>query len=178
MTIDAQGRVEPPLAAGEPESLLGFLDYHRETFAWKVSGLGAEALRRTTAASTMTLGGMIKHLALVEESWCSRRLHGRPLGSPWEGVDWVADPDWDWHSADENQPQELIELWRASVESSRVLVDEALQVGGLEQLAVGTLSDGARPSLRWILLHLIEEYARHNGHADLLREAIDGQTGE
>lgn len=176
--IDEHGRVEPPLAAGERESLLAFLDYHRHTFAWKVGGLDSEGLRATVGASTMTLGGMVKHLALVEESWCSRRLHGNPLGAPWAEVDWAADPDWDWHSAADDQPEELLDLWRAAVDRSRQLVTEALQDGGLDQLAVGALQDGSRPSLRWVLLHLIEEYARHNGHADLLRETIDGETGE
>lgn len=176
--FDEQGRPEPPLAAGEVDSLVGFLDYQRATLAWKCSGLDADGLRARLAPTTMTLGGLLKHLALVEASWFSRRLHGRDKGEPWVSVDWAADPDWEWHSAAHDSPDTLWTLWRTSVEQSRELVAEALAQGGLDQLARIGWADGSRPSLRWILLHMIEEYARHNGHADLLRESIDGQTGE
>ena len=176
--IDEQGRPEPPLAADETGTLLGFLDYQRATFAWKCDGLDADGLRARTAASKMTLGGMMKHLALVEESWCSEWLHGRDANPVWAGVDWEADPDWEWHSAASDSPEQLRTLWEASVANSRSLVAEALVSGGLDQLARRTWPDGRSPSLRWILCHLIEEYARHNGHADLLRESIDGSTGE
>jgi hypothetical protein len=93
-------------------------------------------------------------------------------------VDWKADPDWDWHSAADDSPEQLFALWRDAVARSRLLVSEALADGGLEQLARRTWTDGRAPSLRWILVHMIEEYARHNGHADLLRESVDGLTGE
>jgi uncharacterized damage-inducible protein DinB len=176
--IDEQGRPEPPVAAGELETLLGFLDYQRATFAWKCQDLDADGLGVRVAASTMTLGGMLKHLALVERSWCTRRLHGRQLGAPWADVDWSADPDWDWHSAADDSPEQLRTLWRDAVTQSRSDVAEALADGGLSRLARQGWPDGRTPSLRWILCHLIEEYARHNGHADLIREAVDGQTGE
>jgi len=176
--LDEQGRPEPPVAGDETATLLGFLDFHRATLAWKCSGLGAADLRATTAASSMTLGGMLKHLAYVEDVWCSRFLHGREPQPPWDTVDWKADPDWDWHSAAEETPEQLFALWQDAVARSRSLVTEALAGGGLEQLARRTWPDGRAPSLRWILVHLIEEYARHNGHADLLRESVDGQTGE
>jgi hypothetical protein len=93
-------------------------------------------------------------------------------------VDWKADPDWDWHSAAEDTPEQLHTLWQDTVARSRSLVAEALADGGLERLARRTDSGGEAPSLRWILVHLVEEYARHNGHADLLRESVDGLTGE
>ena len=176
--IDEQGRPEPPVAADEVATLLGFLDFQRATFAWKCQGLDADGLGMTVAASTMTLGGMLKHLALVERSWCSRRLHGRPIGAPWNEVDWSADPDWDWHSAARDSPEQLRGMWREAVEQSRADVSEALADGGLDRLARQGWADGRTPSLRWILCHLIEEYARHNGHADLIREAVDGETGE
>jgi uncharacterized damage-inducible protein DinB len=176
--IDEQGRPEAPVAAGEVDTLLGFLEFQRATFAWKCQGLDADGLGRSVAASTMTLGGMLKHLALVERSWCSRRLHGRALGAPWDGVDWSADADWDWHSAVDDTPEQLRTLWQDAVEQSRTDVAEALADGGLDRLASQGWADGRTPSLRWILCHLIEEYARHNGHADLIREAVDGQTGE
>jgi uncharacterized damage-inducible protein DinB len=176
--LDEQGRPEPPLAADEAGTLLGFLDFQRATLAWKVSGLDADGLRATVAPSSMTLGGMLKHLAYVEDSWFNRMLHGRTPHPPWDTVDWNADRDWDWHSADEDTPEQLVALWRDSVERSRSLVDEARAGGGLDQLARRTWPDGRAPSLRWILIHMIEEYSRHNGHADLLRESVDGQTGE
>jgi Protein of unknown function (DUF664) len=110
--------------------------------------------------------------------WCSRWLHGRDPAPAWDTVGWKADPDWDWHSAAEDTPEQLQALWQAAVARSRSLVTEALGDGGLERLARRTWPDGRAPSLRWILVHMIEEYARHNGHADLLRESVDGLTGE
>lgn len=178
LTIDERGRPEPPIAADETAMLLGYLDFHRATFAWKCSGLGSEGLNARTAASTMTLGGMMKHLALVEDGWLARSLFGRDYSPPWNTVDWKSDPDWEWRTAVDDSPEELRALWEDAVGRSRQRVEEALADGGLDRLAVRTFPDGRAPSLRWILLHLIEEYARHNGHADLLRESIDGETGE
>jgi uncharacterized damage-inducible protein DinB len=176
--LDEQGRPEPPFAAGETATILGFLEYQRATLAWKCAGLDAVGLQATVAASSMTLGGMLKHLAYVEDHWFSRSLSGRDQQPPWNAVDWKADPDWDWHSAAEDSSEQLLEIWQDAVTRSRVLVTEALAGGGLEQLARRTWPDGRAPSLRWILLHMIEEYARHNGHADVLRESVDGLTGE
>jgi uncharacterized damage-inducible protein DinB len=177
--LDEHGRPEPPLAADETATLLGFLDFHRATLAWKVSGLDADGLRATVGPSSMTLGGMLKHLAYVEDSWFNRMLHRRERHPPWDTVDWKADQDWDWHSAADDSPEELLKLWQDTVARSRSQVEEALAGGGgLAQLARRTWPDGNAPSLRWILVHMIEEYARHNGHADLLRESVDGQTGE
>jgi hypothetical protein len=147
--LDDQGRPEPPLAAGETATLLGFLDYQRATLAWKSAGLDAAGLSATVGASTMSLGGLLKHLAYVEDYWFSRRLLGRDPAPPWE-----------------------------TVARSRALVEQALADGGLERPARQPWPDGSSPSLRWIVIHMIEEYARHNGHADLLRESVDGQTGE
>jgi uncharacterized damage-inducible protein DinB len=176
--IDAQGRPEPPSDSDETDTLLGFLDYQRATLAWKCAGLDAAGLRATTAASTMTLGGLLKHMALVEEHWFSRWLHDRKMGSPWDSIDWDADPDWEWRTAAEDTPEQLRGIWQSAVERSRADVAEALTAGGLGQRARRIGTDGEQPSLRWILCHMIEEYARHNGHADLLREAVDGETGE
>jgi hypothetical protein len=176
--IDEQGRPEPPIAAGEVDTLMGFLDFQRATFAWKCRGVDADGLRATTAASTMTLGGLMKHLALVEDGWFSRALFGNEQAPPWNEVDWKADRDWEWHSAAQDSPADLFALWETSVDRSRTLAAEALADGGLARLAVRTFPEGGSPSLRWIFCHMIEEYARHNGHADLLREAIDGETGE
>lgn len=174
---DEHGRVEPPLTGNERETLLGFLDYQRATFAWKIAGLDAAGLSFRFESSAMTLGGMAQHLALVEDSWFSR-LQGRELGSPWDAVDWDEDPDWEWHAAANEPPESLRALWQAAVERSRTAVADALAEEGLDQLARWSFRDGRSPSLRWIICHMIEEYARHNGHADLLREAVDGETGE
>ncbi len=176
--VDEHGRPEPPLAAGEVATLLGFLEYQRATLAWKCAGLGAEALNKQTAASAMTLGGMLKHLALVEDFWFVYRLHGRERSAPFDRVDWDADPEWEWQTAADDCPTDLLTLWGQAKDRSRAATTEALAAGGLEFLARRPWPDGSRPSLRWILVHMIEEYARHNGHADLLREAIDGETGE
>ncbi|MQM27750.1 DinB family protein [Glycomyces albidus] len=176
--IDAQGRPEPPVDGDETATLLGFLDFHRATLAWKVRGLDAGGLQKTVGASAMTLGGMLKHLALVEVSWFSGSLFDRPLGEPWDSVDWKADRDWEWHSAADDSAEALVGLWEREVERARALTAEALADGGLDRPAARAWADGRTPSLRWILVHMIEEYARHNGHADLIRESIDGQTGE
>ena len=176
--VDEHGRPEPPIAADETATLLGFLDYQRATLAWKCSGLDAAGLSATVGPSTMTLGGLLKHLAYVENHWFSRWLHGRSPQPPWDTVDWKADPDWEWHSAAEDTPEQLFALWQDAVARSRSLVAEALADEGLDGLARRAWNDGRALSLRWILVHMIEEYARHNGHADLLRESVDGLTGE
>ena len=176
--IDDQGRPEPPLAGDELDTLLGFLDFQRATLAWRCAGLDGAGLRATTAASSVTLGGLLKHMAYVEDAWFSCRLLGRHPSPPWDTVDWAADRDWEWHTAASDAPDELRTMWHDAVERSRAAVTTALGDGGLEQLARWSWPDGRSPSMRWILVHMIEEYSRHNGHADLLREAIDGVTGE
>jgi len=176
--LDEQGRPEPPIAGDETATLLGVLERNRATLAWKCGGLDAAGLRATVGASSITLGGLLKHLALVEDDWFSRWLHGRARQPPWDTVDWNADPDWDWRSAAEDTPAQLYALWQEAVARSRSLVAEALADGGLDQLARRTWPDGRAPSLRRILIDMIEEYARHTGHADLIREAVDGLVGE
>jgi uncharacterized damage-inducible protein DinB len=178
MTIDDHGRPEPETGADEVTTLLGFLDFQRATLAWKTAGLDAAGLQTTVGVSTMTLGGILKHMALVEDSWFSRWLRGNERNHPWSEIDWQATPDWEWESASADSPETLRDLWHGEVERSRAFVTEALREGGLDQLAKRTWPSGDAPSLRWIVVHMIEEYARHNGHADLIREAVDGETGE
>jgi uncharacterized damage-inducible protein DinB len=176
--VDEHGRPEPPIAGDERDTLIGFLDYHRATLEWKCSGLDSPGLNATVGASTMTLGGILKHMAVVEDGWFSRSLYDHDPQPPWDAVDWETDPDWEWHTAASDPPDELRRLFRVAVERSRSLVSEALADGGLDRPARRAWPDGRAPSLRWIVCHMIEEYARHNGHADLLRESVDGQTGE
>jgi uncharacterized damage-inducible protein DinB len=176
MTID---RIEPAPAADEATMLVAYLDYHRDTLRMKADGLTAEQLGQTHPPSTLTIGGLLKHVALNEASWFGRVLHGRPMGEPWDSVDWDADPDWEFRTARDDSPEELRRIMDAAVDQARRDIDEALATGGLDQLSVPSSRKGGKQfSLRWILLHMIEEYARHNGHADLIRESIDGATGE
>jgi uncharacterized damage-inducible protein DinB len=173
---------QTPATAGsrsaEAEAVLAVLERNRRTFAWKTRGLDPAGLRTTTAASSMTLGGLVKHMALVEADWLVVKLAGEPYGEPWEDVDFDADPDWEWRTGAEDPPAELEALWTRSVERSRQVVDRVLQEQGLDGLADLTWPDGRKPTVRAILLDMIEEYARHTGHADLLREAVDGLVGE
>jgi uncharacterized damage-inducible protein DinB len=176
--VDEYGRPEPPLDADETGMLTGYLDYQRSTLAWKCAGLDSAGLSARVAVSSMTLGGLLKHMAFVESEWFSRWLHGRDRLPPFDAVDWAADRDWEWNSAADDTPEQLLALWQDTVARCRALLAEALASGGLGQPARHAWPDGRSPSLRWILCHMIEEYARHNGHADLLRESVDGQTGE
>jgi len=176
--LDEQGRPEPMPAVSEIDTLLGFLDFQRATLAWKCSDLDAAGLRATVGTSTMTLGGLLKHMAFVEDHWFSRYLHGNERSAPWDTVDWDAQPDWEWESSKQDSPEQLRTEWEDAVSRSRDLVDMALATDGPGQLAKRAMRNGETPSLRWILVHMIEEYARHNGHADLLRQVLDGATGE
>ena len=168
-------RTDPPADADETATLRGFLTYQRDTLRMKTDGLTSEQLSRPHPPSTMTLGGLLKHLALVEDWWLSCVLLGNEYAEPFRSVDWDADPDWEWHTAADDSPEELRALFDRSVDASDAILDAATDWG--------TLSRRERPrgetfSLRWIVAHMIEEYARHNGHADLIRESIDGATGE
>lgn len=169
---------EPPVAGTEADTLVGCLERIRRTFAWKCAGLDATGLRATTAASTVTLGGLLKHLANCEDDYLSVRLFGNAPHPPWDTVDWAADEDWEWHSAADDSPAYLYELWRDTVARSRANVRAALADGGPDRPAAYTTADGRSPNLRRLLVDLIEEYARHLGHADLIRESIDGLVGE
>ena len=169
---------EPPAAGNELDTLLGALERGRRYIAWKCGGLDADGLRATLGPSTITLGGLLKHMAVVEEHTFAGKLFGRPMSDPFAAVDWDADPDWEWSSAAADSPAELMALWEASVSRSRALVEEALSAGGLDYLGVAAWPDGRRASLRRHLIDMVEEYARHVGHADLIRESIDGLVGE
>jgi Protein of unknown function (DUF664) len=121
------------------------------------------------------LGGLIKHLAYAEDIWFDHRLVGKERGEPWASVDWTADPDWELHSAAADSPEELFALYDAACARSRAAI---ISVGDLDAVAHRPNRRGHYFTLRWILLHMIEETARHAGHADLIRESIDGSTGD
>lgn len=167
-------RTKVPFAADERSTLMGFLDRHRDTLRMKTSGLDAEQLDIALPPSSMTLGGMLKHLAYVEDWWFVQGFAGRPPNPPFDDVDWDADDDWDWHSASGAPPEELHALFNRFVEASDQVITAA---ESLDDVAARRGRNGEQLSLRWILVHMIEEYARHNGHADLIRESIDGATG-
>jgi hypothetical protein len=174
-------RAARPLRSDETTTLRGFLDHHRDTFRMKCAGLSQAQLAQPLPPSDMTLGGMMKHLAIVDQSWFEDDFAGRGLMPPFDTVDWEADGDWEWHTAKDDSPEELLALFDEAVRRSDAVLDEALGPGGpgLDGLSVADQPHGlGKFSLRWIILHMIEEYARHNGHADLIRESIDGQTGQ
>jgi hypothetical protein len=169
---------EPPVAGNEADTLLGSLERQRRIFGWKCGNLDAAGLQATVGSSTMTLGGLLKHLAAVEDYYFSVQLHGASQRPPFDTAPWDTDRDWEWHSAAADTPAELMSLWREVVARSHVLVAEAIAGGGLDRPAQVTWPDGQTPSLRRLLVDMIEEYARHTGHADLIRESVDGLVGE
>ncbi|WP_433043856.1 DUF664 domain-containing protein [Dactylosporangium sp. CS-033363] len=170
---------EPKPDAGEAELLLFALERSRAAFAWKTGGLDAEALTRAFPPSSMTLGGLIKHLAAVEERY-TIDFTGRPPGPPLDSEEALTDHNWVWRSARNDQPQQLYSLWQSSVARSRTAMRAVLSSNdALNRPAEYTAYDsGEHPNLRRILIDLHDEYARHNGHADLMREAIDGLIGQ
>jgi uncharacterized damage-inducible protein DinB len=168
-------RKDPEYVAGELAMLGQYLDYHRATLAAKAAGLDGAGWRARVGASELTLAGLVKHAALNEDSWFGRVLLGGDMPEPWASAPWADDPDWEFHSAVDDEPEYVFRLYAEACERSRAAV---AQVGDPDALAVRSMRDGREVSLRWIMLHMLEETARHNGHADLLRESIDGTTGE
>ena len=177
MAHDTRPPWEPPLAGSEAEHLLGALDRLRTTFRWKAGDLDADGLRHRLPPSTLTLGRLLKHLAFVEDLSSTLRLHGTAPGRPWQDVDWDAEPEWPFTSADDDAPEALYALYDGAVARARERVGAALGSGGLDQPVHLALGD-EHASLRRLLCDLLEEYGRHTGHADLLREAVDGRVGE
>ena len=168
-------RQDPDTTASERDAIAQYLDYQRETILLKAEGLNQEQLAQRIPTSALTLAGILYHLALVEESWMEVRFLGLPEREDWAGVDWVADPDWEFRTATTMDPDELRKRYRAACDRSR---QAAAQADSLDQMSAFKGDNDWQFSLRWVLLHLIEETARHAGHADLLREAIDGTVGE
>jgi uncharacterized damage-inducible protein DinB len=168
----ADEREDPPLQADERTTLTAFLDFQRATLAFKCDGLTDDQLReRAVPPSSLSLLGILRHMADVERNWFRPVLGGEEMAT-------IFGPDRDWEAAfrdvDTASVTGAFDIWQAECDHSRALVAAApsLDAGGLRG------SGGKEPfSLRWVLTHMIEEYARHNGHADLLRERLDGSTG-
>jgi len=175
---DSETPWEPPLAGTEAEQLTGALDRLRATFRWKADGLDAAGLQTRVGASALTLGGLLKHLAAAEDYTFTTKLRGQPMGGPWEATGWDGSDDWEFTSAADDTPGQLYALWDGAVGRSRARLDAAMGDGGLGQFVHVSGPDGRHASLRRLLCDLIEEYGRHTGHADLIREAVDGLVGE
>ncbi|NUK01806.1 DinB family protein [Streptomyces lunaelactis] len=165
-------RTEPSTTAGERDMLEGWLEYHRETLEMKCAGLGDEQLRQLSVPpSEISLLGLVRHMAEVERSWFRKILAG-------ESVEWIyssEDKDGDFHVSEQDTYAEAYATWQAEIVRAR----ELAAAHGLDDVAQSKHPrTGEVFNLRWIMTHMIEEYARHNGHADLIRERIDGATGE
>ena len=163
------GRTDVPrTGAGERAMLRAYLDFHRETLALTCAGLSDDELRRRSAPpSGLSLLGLVRHMAEVERSWFRRVLDGQELPFLWGSGHQSA------HDVDGAAPEEAFAVWQAEI---RIARDIEAAAPSLEVIGVDRRS-GDEYSLRRVMLHLVQEYARHNGHADLLRERIDGVTG-
>ncbi len=176
MTIE---RPVPSFRNDEVGMLRSYLDHFRATIRMQASGLTDDQLDQRLPPSDLTLGGMLKHLAFVEDYWFSYNLAGHEPSPPWDAAPWAEDPDWDWHSAAGASHVELDALLADAVVRSDACLDPARaadpDLGG----QVARPRDPARgetATLRWVLVHMVEEYVRHAGHADLIRQSVDGAT--
>jgi hypothetical protein len=167
-------RLDPPQVNPERQSLLAWLDYHRETLAMKCDGLTADQLcLRSVPPSAMSLVGLVRHMAEVERNWFQRVLsgHGDDVAGP-IFYERVVNPDGDFDDVDPATVDADVATWHREIAAADEVI-ASLDLDDRRSSAVGNEFD-----VRWVLTHMIEEYARHNGHADLLREAIDGATGD
>ena len=176
--IDSTTPWEPPLSSGEVEHLLGALDRLRWTFRWKADGLTAEQLALRLPSSSLTIGGLLKHLAAGEDYHTTHKLAGAPMPSVWDGNGWDDHDDWEFTSAASDSPAFLYELYDGAVSRSRATLSAAIETGGLDQQIHMAEVAGEPVNLRRLVYDMVEEYGRHTGHADLLREAVDGRVGE
>jgi uncharacterized damage-inducible protein DinB len=164
-----------PTTFSERDSLGQYLDYQRETILLKSEGLTKEQLAQTIPTSGLTLAGILYHLALVEEAWFEVDFLGLEPQEDFQGINWEADPDYEFRTALDKDPEWLRRRYRDACDrASRVVAD----ADGMDDVSVSTRVGGKPFTLRWVIMHLIEETARHAGQADLLREAIDGTVGE
>jgi Protein of unknown function (DUF664) len=169
---------EPPFAGTETEHLLGSLDRLRATFRWKADGLDAVQIHAPAVPSGLTVGGLLKHLAANEDYAAHVKIAGTPMPPVWDDNGWRDDDDWEFTSAADQSPAELYALYDGAVARARATTAETLARVGLHGDSAVTLEDGSTASVRRILFDLLEEYGRHTGHLDLVREAVDGRFGE
>ncbi|MFF9494809.1 DinB family protein [Streptomyces flaveolus] len=166
-------RREPATDADERAMVEGWLDYHRQTLAWKCEGLTDAQLRTAAVApSSLSLMGLVRHMAEVERSWYRRVLAAEEAEPIYYSDE---DPDGEFRLTEADTWQEAYATWQAEIEAAR----RHAAAFRLDEMSRGKhRRTGERYNLRWIHTHLIEEYARHNGHADLIRECLDGTTGD
>jgi len=169
---------EPPLNGTETAHVLGALDRLRWTFRWKADALDAPGLDTRVGASSLTLGGLLKHLAAQEDYATAVKMNGEDMPPDWVANGWAGDNDWEFRSAADDRPSHLYALYDDAVARSRARLESALSKGDLGQRAAISDSVGKDVSLRRIVCDMVEEYGRHTGQADLLREAVDGRVGE
>lgn len=175
---DGNHPYRPPMAGTEAETLVGGLNRMRATFRWKADDVDAQGMTLQIGKSTLTIGGLLKHLALVEAMWFTMRLRGEDPGAPWNTIDWEANPDWEFTSAADDSPAQLYALYDGCVARARTALDDALADGGMDGLSAVPFESGGHPNVRNIVEGMIEEYGRHTGQMDLLRETYDGRVGE
>lgn len=168
-------RVDAPLVAGERRALDSWLDYHRATLLWKLEGLDDEQLRRPMVPSGLTLLGLVKHLTAVEHGWFARSF--ARTGEPHLFQD-PNDPDADFHVQVSETTEEIVSGYVKACERSRDIVARAASLDETFEEPRLSPTDIHSIDLRWVMIHMIEETARHNGHADVIRELIDGSTGD
>jgi hypothetical protein len=168
---------EPPLAGTEAEALIGSLNRLRGYLLWKCGGLDDAGIRATLGPSSVTLGGLLKHLSAVEATTFAWKLHGRAPFRPFDEWDWE-DEGSHWRVEADDTPASLAALFQRSVAQGQALVDEAIADVGLDGPAHVSDDDGTHANVRRLVLDMIEEYGRHVGHADLIRESVDGLVGE
>jgi uncharacterized damage-inducible protein DinB len=169
----AADRARPAQDAGEREMLTGWLEHHRGILIWKCENLTAEQLRRRAVPpSTLSLLGLVRHMAEVERGWFRQVFLGENMPDLY---DRSADEDADFNDVGQADPAEAFDDFERECAASRRVVAQAASLDDLSKQA--SERTGQSWSLRWIVTHMIEEYARHNGHADLLRERVDGTTG-
>lgn len=176
MPQDLEGLPHVRSAGPEREQLVEFLDYFRAVLRRKAEGLSDADLHRPLPVSSLTIGGLIRHMTLVEDIWFPGFMQDTEL-EPWASAPWREEADWELTTAAEYGAADLLAAYDEACARSRAIQAE---YDSLDVLAKRQRGDPAAstPDLRWIMLHMIEEYARHCGHADFLREAIDGQVGD
>lgn len=169
-------RVDPARDTDERTMLRSYLELQRATMLVKFDGLNDSQIAQSHPPSDLTLAGLVKHLALVEDHWFQHSFAGQVLVEPWRDIDWDADPDWEFRTAQTESADALRTMYVDSVARSNAIYDAA---ASLDVMSAPSDKDRPTPfSLRWVMLHMIEETARHAGHADLIRQAIDGSVGE